>query len=73
MTIDGRHPFSDLSSNEFHRLIRAARAERDLAIREVFAALFRRRPRFRIWPARQRAAQVWPPKDVKALSLTEYL
>lgn len=72
MNPDGNHPFSDLSPNDFHRLIRAARAERNLAVRQVFAALIRWRPKYRIWPARQRAAQIWPPKNVRALSLTVY-
>lgn len=70
---DGNHPFSDLSPHEFRKLIRTAHAERKLAARRVFAGLFRWRPRARIWPARQREAQVWPPKNVKALSLTVYL
>lgn len=73
MNSDGNHPFSDLSANEFHKLIRAARAERNHAVRQVFAALFRWRPKSGIWPARQREAQVWPPKNVKVLSLAVYL
>ena len=42
--------------------MRAARKERARAIGSFFAALFRRR----------REAQVWPPKNVPALSLTAY-
>jgi len=66
------HPFSDLTSEQVQRLIQAARMERAQAIRSVFAALFRRRRKDPLWPSRQRDAQVWPPKNAPALSLTRY-
>lgn len=62
MTPTGNYPFSDLTSEQVQKLIRAAHNERAEAIRRFFAALFRR----------QREAQVWPPKNVPALSLTVY-
>ena len=37
-----------------------------------FAALFRSRRKEPLWPSRQRDAQVWPPKNVPALSHTAY-
>jgi hypothetical protein len=66
------HPFSDLTSEQVQRLIRAARIERAQAMRSFFAALFRWRRKDPLWPTRQRDAQVWPPKNVPALSLTVY-
>lgn len=62
MTSPSRYPFSDLSSGQVQSLIRAAHKERAQAIGRFFAALFRR----------QREAQVWPPKNVPALSHTVY-
>lgn len=56
------YPFSDLTGEQVQALMRAARKERARVIRNFFAALFRRR----------REAQVWPPKNVPALSLTAY-
>jgi hypothetical protein len=62
MTCPNPYPFSDLTGEQVQDLIRAARKERAQVIRSFFAALFRRR----------REAQVWPPKNVPALSLTAY-
>ena len=62
MTTSTNYPFSDLTSDQVQRLIRAAHNERSQAIRTFFAALFRRR----------REAQAWPPKNVPALSHTVY-
>ena len=62
MTSANAYPFSDLTREQVQELMRAARRERAQAIRNFFAALFHRR----------REAQVWPPKNVPALSLTAY-
>lgn len=62
MTSPNPYPFSDLTGEQVQDLMRAARKERARVIRNFFAALFRRR----------REAQVWPPKNVPALSLTAY-
>ena len=56
------YPFSDLTTDQVQSLIRVARKERAQAVRGFFAMIFRRR----------REAQVWPPKNVPALSLTTY-
>jgi hypothetical protein len=66
------YPFSDLTSEQIQQLVNAARIERAKVIRGFFARLFRRRRKDPVWPARQRDAQVWPPKNVAALSLTVY-
>lgn len=62
MTTLQKYPFSDLSAEQVQLLIRTAHVERSQAIWSFFAALFRR----------QREAQVWPPRNVPALSLTPY-
>jgi hypothetical protein len=72
MATDPRHPFSDLTPEQLQSLIRAAHRERARAIRSFFSALFGRRHEPTAWPRRQREAQVWPPKNVPALSLTVY-
>ena len=72
MTTRGNYPFSDLTSEQVQRLIQAARIERAKAMRSFFAGLFRRPSKDPVWPARQRDAQVWPPNNVPALSLTVY-
>jgi hypothetical protein len=72
MTPTSDYPFSDLTTEQIHKLILAARIERAKAVRSFFARLFRGRRKDPVWPARQRDAQVWPPKNVPALSLTVY-
>lgn len=62
MTDPRPYPFSDLTPEQMRLLIRAAHVERAQVIRSLFAALFHR----------QREAQVWPPKNVPALSLSTY-
>ena len=62
MTSPNLYPFSDLTREQVQDLMRTARRERAQAIRNFFAALVRRR----------RETQVWPPKNVPALSLTAY-
>ena len=70
MTKPRDYPFSDLTSEQVQRLIRTARYEQARAIRSFFAALFTQRRATPAWPRRQREAQVWPPKNVPAFSLT---
>jgi hypothetical protein len=72
MTPTGNYPFSDLTSEQVQTLIRAAHNERAKVIRSFLAALFHRQRKDPLWPSRQRDAQVWPPKNVPALSLTAY-
>lgn len=72
MTPTRKYPFSDLTSEQVESIIQAARVERARAIRGFLAALFRSRRKDPLWPSRQRDAQVWPPKNVPALSLTAY-
>ena len=72
MTTPANYPFSDLTSEQVQRLIQAARIERAKVMAGFFAALFRSRRKEPLWPSRQRDAQVWPPKNVPALSLTAY-
>lgn len=66
------YPFSDLTSEQIHQLVESARIERAKVIRSFFAGLFRRQRKDPVWPARQRGAQIWPPKNVPALSLKAY-
>jgi hypothetical protein len=72
MTPTPHHPFSDLTPEQIRSLVRAAEAERAKAIGDFFAALFRRGRRGLFWPARRREAQIWPPRNVPALSPTVY-
>jgi hypothetical protein len=66
------YPFSDLTSDQVQGLIRAARNEQAREVRNFFATLFSWRRATPAWPSRQRETQVWPPKNVPALSLTVY-
>ena len=67
------YPFSNLTPEQVRKLVEAARVERARAVRSFFAGLFRRRGRKDpVWPARRRETQVWPPKNVPALSPTVY-
>jgi hypothetical protein len=72
MTPTSTHPFSDLSPEQVHQLVQAAHKERSAAVRSFFASLFRKVALVRLWPERQREAQVWPPKSVSALRPTVY-
>ena len=72
MTTPGNYPFSDLTSEQVQSLMQAARIERAKVMGSFFASLFRSRRKDPLWPNRQRDAQVWPPKNVPALSLTAY-
>lgn len=59
-----RYPFSDLDPDQIRRLVQAARMERNRAIRSFFSRIF--------GGQRARETQVWPPKNMPALSLTSY-
>ena len=72
MTSPNHYPFSDLSPDQMRELMRVARRERNLAVWTLFSRLFRRLAQSPTWPRRQREAQVWPPKNVHALSLTAH-
>ena len=72
MTSPDRYPFSDLTPDQMRDLMRVARRERNLAVWHLLSGLFRRTGKRPIWPQRQREAQVWPPKNVHALSLTAH-
>ncbi len=64
MTSSSQYPFADLPQAEVQRIIRSAKAEQASAIRSFLASLFR--------VQRGREAQVWPPSNVRALSLKTY-
>jgi hypothetical protein len=64
MTTARKYAFSDLTLLQVEALKHAARVEQAKAIRSFFARLFR--------VTRRREAQVWPPKNVPALSLKTY-
>ena len=72
MIANPRYPFSDLTPEQFRGLMQIARQERAEVIRRFWGRLFARRRIALLWPARQREAQVWPPKSQPALSLTVY-
>ena len=66
------YPFSDLTPQEMQSLKEIARRERLEALRAIFRALGGWGRKVAPWPPRAREAQVWPPKNVPALSLTSY-
>ena len=64
MTGSSKYPFSDLTQTQVEQLIRAARVEQAHAVRAFLARLFHVR--------REREAQIWPPKNAPALSLSTH-
>ncbi len=64
MTGSPTYPFADLSQGEVQRIIRSAKLEQARAIRRFLSGLLR--------VQRGREAQVWPPKNMPALSLNTY-
>ena len=73
MTSPSRYPFSDLTPEQVRESDRAPRATSETrAVRNFFAGFSAGERKVPVWPRRQREAQVWPPKNVPALSLTVY-
>ena len=72
MTTPSHYPFSDLTSEQVQRLDPGRPRSSGPGHPELFRGALRRRRATPAWPSRQRETQVWPPKNVPALSLTVY-